>query len=358
MSGKMEKIDPNFKIAGVIPEGTTFYDARQNPFEIYGLAPDPEGRFLRFPASLFPQCSEELRELAFHLAGGCVRFSTDADQLSVLWELTEKENMPHFAASGQSGLDLYEESDAGIRLVKTFLPRMDGGCGCLLNQTGVAKLPGGRRSYALYLPLYNGLKQLMLGVGPGFTFSEGRKPKLGKPLVFYGSSVTQGGCAMKPASAYPAILGRRFDAPVINLGFSGNGKGEEFMARYIATLDMSAFILDYDYNAPTTEHLAATHEPFYRIVREAHPDLPILMASKSDVDADPERTPPRRKVILNTYYHALEAGDKNVYFLDGSLMFGNRDREMCTVDGAHPTDLGFLRMADFIEPVLRRALGE
>ena len=128
------------------------------------------------------------------------------------------------------------------------------------------------------------------------------------------------------------------------------------MSAYIASLPMSVFVLDYDHNAPTPEHLLKTHEPFYRIIRETQPDLPIIMISRPDFDKDPNTGTICRNIIRGTYAHALTEGDKNVYFVDGKKMFGKEDRDMCTVDGSHPNDLGFLRMADMVEPVLRGLL--
>ena len=265
--------------------------------------------------------------------------------------------MPHFTACGQSGLELFEESDEGVVQIRNFIPAMDtGSCGCALNQSAFTPLPGGLRHYVLYFPLYNGLDELMLGFPPDARVEKGRTPRIEKPIVFYGSSITQGGCAAKVGSCYTTLLCRRLDAAQINLGFSGSGRGEENMARYIASLDMSAFVLDYDHNAPTVEHLEKTHEKFFNIVREAHPDLPIVMMSKPDFDSNREGNALRRNVIARTYAHALEKGDKNVWFINGESFFGNHDRELCTVDGCHPTSLGFVRMADVVEAVLRPVL--
>ena len=130
------------------------------------------------------------------------------------------------------------------------------------------------------------------------------------------------------------------------------------MARYIAGLEMSAFIFDYDHNAPNVDHLRRTHEPFFRIVRQAQPQLPIVLVSKPDFDGYPDENRERRNVILQTYANAVAAGDRHVYFVDGETLFGRGDRDMCAVDGCHPTSLGFLRMADRLEPVLRRALAD
>ena len=143
---------------------------------------------------------------------------------------------------------------------------------------------------------------------------------------------------------------------MFNLGFTGNAKGEPEMAAYIAGLDMSALVLDYDYNAASAEALKATHEPFFRIIRERHPSLPILLLSKPNVDNDEAESARRRNVILQTYRQAMESGDRRVYFLDGAFLFGTSYRDCCTVDGCHPNDLGFLRMAEAVLPVLRAAM--
>lgn len=354
----IERIDPNFRLATEVPAEAEFFDPRRAPFSIWGLAENAEGSYCRLPLELLPACSEGVQGLAWHLAGGCVRFSTNAPWLCVAWRLREMGNMAHFAASGQSGLELVEETDGRIRAVKTLVPQMNpNGCGCALEQSRRVDLPGeGMRSYALYLPLYNGLTELLIGLPPQAGLQEGRTPAIEKPILFYGSSITQGGCASKVANAYTHVLARRLDAALINLGFSGNGRGEQLMAEYIASLPMSAFVMDYDHNAPSLEHLEQTHEAFFRTVRRAQPDLPILLLSMPDFDRDPQAAAPRREVIRRTYENARRGGDAHVFFVDGETFFGDTERFDCTVDGCHPTDLGFRRMADVLEPVLRRAL--
>lgn len=352
----LQDIDTNFRLPESIPDGMRFYEPYDAPFSIYGVAPNKRGVLCRLPEDFLPQCSEGVQRLAYHLAGACVRFSTDADQLAVIWELTETANMPHFAASGQSGMELFEETDAGTRHVKNLIPAMDNGHGCRKKQSACFPLPGGMRHYALYLPLYNGLTQLLLGFPQNAQIAPGRTPKVEKPIVFYGSSITQGGCASKAGSAYTTILCRRLDAPQINLGFSGNGKGEENMARYIASLPMSVFVMDYDHNAPTPEHLEKTHEPFFRIIREAQPELPIVMISRPSFDMNPAENAVRREIIRKTYEHAITAGDKHVVFVDGETLYGQVDRDMCAVDGTHPNDLGFWKIAEALEPVLKNLL--
>ena len=353
---RIDQLDPNFRVDGVIPGDYSLFDPMDEPFRIYGLSPNKERSYRRLPLALLPRCSEGVQNLSRHLAGGILRFATDSPGLGLVWQLTGEGNMPHFTACGQSGMELFEEWDGGFRQLRNFMPRMNNGCGCCLQQSSYTDLPGGMRQYALYLPLYNGLEALHIALAPGSRLEGGHVPRIQKPILFYGSSITQGGCATKCGSCYTHLVCRRLDAAHINLGFAGNAKGEPELAEHIAALSLSAFVMDYDHNAPDAEFLQKTHEPFFRIVRSAQPLLPILLISKPDYDKNPPMAQKRREVIRRTYENALAAGDRRVWMLDGETLFGPADRDLCTVDGCHPNDLGFLRMADAIEPVLRRML--
>ncbi len=180
--------------------------------------------------------------------------------------------------------------------------------------------------------------------------------KFSKPMLFYGSSITEGGIACNVCNGYNALISRHLDADYYNLGFSGNAKGELEMADYINTIDMSLFVYDYDHNAPTAEHLEKTHEPFFKRIREKNPTLPVLMMSRPfAVYGEDEKK--RRDIVRKTYENAVLAGDKNVYFIDGELFFKNDpDRELCFIDTVHPNDLGFFKMASVIEPVIKEIL--
>jgi len=353
---RIEEIDPNFRLDANVPQDYVFRSMAEEPFQIYGLAPNGAGVYCRLPVDFLPECNEGVQTLAWHLAGACVRFSTDSEGIAVVWKLKDRGNMAHFTACGQSGLQLFEESDAGIRQVKNFIPAMEDGCGCRLEQSAYVPLKGGMHSYALYLPLYNGVDELLIGLAPGARLERGRAPRIEKPILYYGSSITQGGCASKVGNCYTSIVARRLDAAQRNLGFSGSGKGEENMARYIAAQEMSVFVMDYDHNAPDPAHLEATHEKFFRIIREAQPELPVVMLTMPDFDRDPVNNAKRREIIRRTYQNAIDAGDQNVYFIDGETFFGDADRELCTVDDCHPNDIGFLRMADVVTPLLRDIL--
>lgn len=180
--------------------------------------------------------------------------------------------------------------------------------------------------------------------------------KYSKPILYYGSSITEGGISCNPSNAYNAIISRHLDVDYINFGFSGNAKGELAMADYINTLDFSIFVYDYDHNAPTAEHLKATHEPFFKRIREKHPSVPVVMLTRPYANYGEDEYA-RKEIVKATYENAIKNGDKNVYFIDGEDYFKDFcDKELCFIDTIHPNDLGFYRMAQVVEPVIKGIL--
>lgn len=213
-------------------------------------------------------------------------------------------------------------------------------------------LPRKMRDCTLYLPLYNGVNSLEIGLAPDAKIEAPTPHKIKKPILFYGSSITQGACATRTSNAYAAMLCRALDAPMINLGFSGNAKGEVKMAELIASLDLAAFVYDYDYNAPNAEHLKKTHEQFFKIVRKARPDLPIIIFGKIS-----GHTSKRDGIVRATYENAVKNGDKKVWLVEGKKLFEGADYSYLTVDNCHPNDLGFFLMFKNSLPTLKEALG-
>lgn len=175
------------------------------------------------------------------------------------------------------------------------------------------------------------------------------------PALYYGSSITEGGCCSSVTNSYNALLSRWLDLDYYNFGFSGNAYGELEMADYINTIDFNLFVYDYDHNAPSVEHLQKTHEPFFLRVREKNPDVPVLMLSRPNFDYS-QSAAQRRRIIEQTYFNAIKRGDDKVYYIDGESFFGQKDRQLCTVDQIHPNDLGFYRMAKVILPVMKEIL--
>ncbi len=340
----IKKIDPNFNTAVSIDHaGYEFFSPLDPRVRLYGVFHDGE-RYRRLPKDVAESTSLAVAALATNTSGGRVRFVTNSRRISISVKMDKIVRMAHMAYAGIHGFDLY----SGTGHVRTFIPRTD----IVGGYESEHVFPSSEeRVLTLNMPLYNNVDELYIGIDEGATLSPAPDYKYELPVVYYGSSITQGGCASRPGNCYQAMISRELDCNFINLGFSGSGRGEITVANYIASLEMSAFVLDYDHNARSADHLKETHLPFLMAVREAHPELPIIMTSrpKCILNEDELR---RREVIRESYLARLEAGDKNVYFIDGTTLMVPDG----TVDLTHPTDLGFRAMADGILPVLRKVL--
>jgi lysophospholipase L1-like esterase len=292
-----------------------------------------------------------IKELAWHTSGGVLKFISNTGKLSVKATLRDFIDMDHMPRSGSSGFDFYlkNEKDGQFYFYKNIRSIQKS-----LNIDDVIfdGKEGLIQEWKVYFPLYCGVETFQIGIQPG-AFCRPVKSSHIKPVAFYGSSITQGGCASRPGNSYPAILSRWLDFDIINLGFSGSAKGEPEMAAIIADLDISAFVMDYDHNAPNPEHLEKTHDAFFQVIRSAKADLPVIFITRPPCNLDPNVGDQARRVILKTFEKAQAAGDRHVYFIDGSTLFGVANQDACTVDGGHPNDLGFMRMAEHIYPVLK-----
>ena len=336
-------------------EGLTFRDVRTAPFQIHGLyRPETEPVFHRLPDDVARATSEGVAGLQYNTAGGRVRFRTDSQRVAIAAVLPKQTLFPHMTLLGASGFDLYEKVNGRARYVHSFKPatdRFDAAC-------GVCGFPTKQmREFTLNFPLYNGVNALQIGLDADARLEAPAPYAVEPPVVFYGSSITQGACAARPGTCCEAWVSRAIGCDYINLGFAGNAKGEPAIVNYMAGLEMSAFVCDYDHNAPDPAHLRATHAPLYRAIRAAHPDIPFIMLTKPDYKIGVPDYDARRAVVMETFQMAQASGDRNVYFIDGASLFGD-DGMDCTTDGCHPTDLGFYRMAEKIIPVLRAALGK
>ena len=296
--------------------------------------------------------------LSRHSAGLCARFFADATEIHASWTLTSKSlAMPHMPATGVSGLDLYVKTNngkwrwlaVGRPTAQTNTVRLVGG------------IPPGRREFMLYLPLYNGVSSVEIGLPKGAKLSKAGSRGHGreKPVIFYGTSITQGGCASRTGMVHTAILGRRLNLPVINLGFSGNGRMELEVAKLMAELDAAVYVIDCLPNI-TASQVAERTEPLVRALRKARPETPILLVedrSYTDsflITSKRKRNLDSRKALTKVYETLTSAGVRNLHYLAGEHLLG--DDGEGTVDSSHPTDLGFVRQADAFEKVLRPIL--
>ncbi len=338
-------IDPNFRTESIPDkDNMVFYDIRQPPFSIHGLFFEG-GKYRRMPEAIARSVSEGVYFLHANTAGGRVRFQTDSPYIAITAQMENIGKMEHFALTGSAGFDLYVCEGGMERYYGTFSPPYTLETGytsiiefeeCLL------------REITIDFPLYSDVCTLLIGLEEGSGVLPPHHYRIERPVVFYGSSITQGGCASRPGNSYQAVISRRLGCDYWNLGFSGSAKAEPEMIEYINGLDMSMLVLDYDHNAPSPEYLEETHEKMFHIIRQAHPDLPIILLPRPRfyLDQDTQR---RFAVINKTYEHALAEGDKRVWLLTGPELLhdcGNNG----TVDGIHPTDYGFASIA--------RALGD
>ena len=359
----ISQIDKNLAVQSTLPEGIVLHSVLSEPFAIYGLF-DPKGTGLFHRAPVCLQQDESIndgaRRLMRNTAGGRVRFVTDSRNIAIKVKLSGRTVFSHMPSTGICGFDMYVGAGESSRYVKTFVPPADNS---VTEYEGVFTFDEAQqRLITLHMPLYNGVDELLLGLDEGCTLLPPAPYKYETPIVFYGSSVTQGGCASRPGMCHTNILTRRLSCNTVNLGFSGSDKGERALAEYIAALPMSVFVHGYGYNAPSLEHYEQTYYPFYKIIRDKNPDLPIVMMSNPVCLSakEPKRAEYlmcRRQITKDAYLRAVSEGDKNVYFIDGARSLGSdAEAQEATVDGTHPTDLGFMNMANSMHPLLSRLL--
>ncbi len=337
----ISKIDSNFESKKPKQQGDIkFFDIENKPFKIYGLVKE-DGAFCRMPKTVAQAVNEGVFALYNHTAGGRVRFVSDSKKIAIKAEMINVCKMPHFPLTGSSGFDIYIKKNGKNIYYKTFIPPYDIETGY---EGEVAFDTEEMREITINFPLYSGVKKLYIGVCENSEIHSAPDYKTEKPVVFYGSSITQGGCASRPGNSYEAIFSRELDCNYINLGFSGSARGEEEMAQYIKNLDMSAFVYDYDHNAPDAEHLKRTHKRMFDIIRKANPDLPILILSmpKSRLGEEEKK---RLQIIKESYENAKNQGDNNVYFISGNDLIDDELSEIWSVDDCHPNDSGFASMA-------------
>ncbi len=349
---KLSDIDKNFKIPGLEENlEADVYNVKENTFCLFGIMADDV--FRRIPQDVADNTNEGVAILNKNTAGGRLRFKTDSEFISLKVKYPSIENMNHMPRTGSGGFDVYADGIFWFMIapVSTDCEESVGGT----RHFGSKKM----REITINFPLYNCVDEVYLGLEKGSVFEKASDFDTDKPIVFYGSSITQGGCVSRPGNSYPAIVARKVNSDYINLGFSGSGKAEDIMGDYIANLPMSVFVMDYDHNAPNIEYLEKTHEKFFKQIREKNKDLPIVIVSMPDIrfwNQYNDNAKIRRDIIKKTYENAVKAGDKHVYFVDGETLFYDEEWDLCTVDRCHPNDLGHYCMAQKILPFIKKAL--
>ncbi len=335
-------------------DGIFFFNAKLDIFTLGGIKhPDQNNNeYYRLDAFKKDTYSDLNRDLAKHTSGATLRFVTDADYFILKVKMNAPSvGMLHFAARGAYGFDVYTGSGTN----RTYC----GGCMQMMtNPEGFEEkiiLPKGETEVSVNLPLYGGISEMLMGIPDGAIIKKAPKRAFA-PIAFYGSSITQGGCVSRPGNMYSNIICREIDADCLNLGFSGSALGEQSVAEYLATREISCFVMDYDFNALSLEHLEQTHLPFYETVRKAHPDTPIVIVTHPYYGPESQGDIDRKNILCATYNMAMDRGDK-VYFVDSETFFPLEMRDLFAVDNLHPNSLGQYFMYKAICPTVKKALG-
>ncbi|WP_328324461.1 SGNH/GDSL hydrolase family protein [Kribbella sp. NBC_00382] len=315
---------------------------------------DTERLYHRLPGRARGVVPDSVWDLSTYPSSLLVRFRTDATRIAARWTVGLPElGKWHMPPTAVSGLDLYGRDDAGrIRWVgispsisypTTVGPIVDG-------------LDGAVREYLVYLPLFNTLESLEIGVGPGARFEVLPAPN-DRPIVYYGTSVIHGAAASRAGMTVPAQLGRRLGRTVVGLGFSGSGKMEIELAQLIAEIDAAVYLVDCLPNM-NADQVTERALPFIRELRSRRPDVPVLLIEDrtyANAWARPAMQNHHRasRAALAEAHRA--ASDPGVHYVTGGQLLGEDGDD--TVDGSHPTDLGFARISETLTPILERLLG-
>ena len=334
-----------------------YRDATEFPF--YGrIHQESDNPYGRLPMSLKGVSRDAVWNLGTNSAGIAVRFRTNSTSIHVKWESLYAKVMNHMAPVGVRGLDLYALEDGKWRYVSCARPSLQK----FTEFKIISGMTDEYKEFILYLSLYDGLTSLEIGGDAGAEFAAPQvdSPRREKPVVFYGTSILQGGCVTRPGMLFTSIVSRELDREVYNLGFSGNARLDLEIAEYMASVkDPGVFVLDHVPNC-TAEQIDQKGEQFFRIIRDAHPDVPVILVElphypSRDFDRSRYKESMRRNAAQKRLYDKLKkSGEKKLYYIESEeLLKGNTD---ATVDGVHYTDLGSVIHAEAILPVIRKAL--
>ena len=327
-------------------------------FPLYGkVSEQTNSRYERLPSYLQGVSRPRVWELGTNSAGLFIRFRSNSTSVHVKWESMYNNTMTHMTDTGTKGLDLYTLVDGEWRHVCSAQPQ-----GKTSERKMIANMDPIEREYMLYLSLYDGVTSLEIGVDKGASLEQPAvdRPSREKPVVMYGTSILQGGCANRAGMAHTNIISRRLDREVINLGFSGNALLDLEIAELMASVeDPGLFVLDYVPNA-WAETIDEIGEKFFRIIRDAHPDVPVVFIEDvifpfTSFDKQIlEQVTTKNEAQKRLYDKLKKSGEKRIYYIKAEGMIG--DDGEATVDGSHFTDLGMMRYVDHVLPTLKKAL--
>lgn len=303
----------------------------------------------RLPSRVRDSVRADVWNLACQTAGMYVRFRTNAPTIEVKYKATGGYSMPHMPSTGVSGVDLYMTDSQGRCTWCKGRYSFADSVRYVYSGITYRNYHGRGNEFCLYLPLYNGVEDLQIGVpeGAGFEFIT---PTAELPIVVYGTSIAQGACASRPGMAWTNIVQRTLDAPVVNLGFSGNGRLEEELFRLMASVDARMFVIDCMPNMTEDDRVPLIRERLRRgveLLRGAS-QAPILLVEhdgyqgQASADAERQRYEPTGKE-LRAAYEELSQQYPGLHYMTTAEIGLCMDAQ---VDGVHPTDLGMTQYAE------------
>ncbi len=328
---------------------------------LYGKATQETAtRYARLPASFSEVSRAPLWNLGQNSTGLYVRFRTSSPTLWVRWKSAASFVMNHMTATGSRGVDLYVLDDGEWRFIAAGRPDTKA---AVTERKIMSNMTTQMREYMLYLSLYDGVSELQIGSEEGCPVmkEEVSSPRTERPVVMYGTSITQGGCVSRPGMLYTSIMSRALDMEFINLGFSGNAFFDLEIARLMASVENpAAYVIAATENA-SVQQFEERGEAFFRIIRDAHPEVPVIFVqavrySYDILNQEDARIMEAKMEACKKLYDSLKkAGEKRIYFTDPAATKPFADAES-SVDGCHLTDLGAMRFAEVFLPVLKKAL--
>ena len=354
----MKGDDPYMKVHAADERGIVWRSADDSPFVLegfYGHGKNEPFRRLsgdNLPPGVEAHCVQS--------AGGQLRFRTDSRRILVRASVRLRDNDADIMSYGRLGFDLYLGAPGNSGFIGISRLNFDSLSGWTASYCApvfqTAEPEAVMREFTLYFPLYAQVESFGIGFEQGARFGTPTPRTDSRPLVCYGTSITQGCCASRPGVCYPNRLSRLLNRPVLNMGFAGSGRGEPEVAERLAAIESPClYLLDYDPNS-SLEELEKTLGVFVRILLERHPDVPILTVSKILYPGESAEQNRRWAAIHQKNRERFrQAGFRNVHFLDGSTLLG-ADPAECIADNCHPNDLGFYRMSEGLCSALRPLL--
>jgi GDSL-like Lipase/Acylhydrolase family/N-terminus of Esterase_SGNH_hydro-type len=312
-----------------------------------------EKNYARFPKNYETKLRKDVWDLGQNSAGISIRFRTNANVIIVRWTVLEDNIMDHMPFTGIKGVDLYSFVDNKWKYVSTG--RVKG----KVNQFTMLNTERSNfREYLLNLPLYDGIDSLSIGINSSAEITLPHENYLiaKKPVVYYGSSIAQGGCASRPGMAFTNILSRMMDRSFINMGFSGSGTFDLPVGEAISEIDAALYVIDCNPNTKT-ELIYQRAVDLVRLLKQKRPDIPVLLVEGfyyvNGFGNPKESDQAKKNAELRRAYNTLkESGIKQVFYRNGNGLIG--DDYEATVDGVHPNDLGMMRIAEALKPTIQK----